>query len=321
MPKHPTKDKNDKEIQGVHGADGGSDEDGDFVVEFEVLPVLGVDVLRGVTGLEVIGKIFWHYYQYTIAMTRRVKFSIFNFQFLIILLILVVGWGVWAMRLGDWDGRARFTVIDDRNGVMVESFDPKTTEGVKIIFPPNWLIVGSDGKGEWLAGKAGRADLVASDLGILYTAQASRMRWGDTLRWWAWKGKVKWREVDGTNWMKREQTVDGEDVWKLDETWNEAAGRMLASEAVAAEGLMVTVINTTSEAGLAAREARVIENAGMRVVATQTGEGQIQGCQVRTSKQSKSKIGVRLMIRSLGCDWQEAKLEETEVELFFGSQR
>ena len=121
--------------------------------------------------------------------------------------------------------------------------------------------------------------------------------------------------------MKKERTVDGVEVWRLDETWNTAAREMLASRAVLEERLMVTVINTTDEAGLAARMARIVENAGMRVVATQTGEAKVQGCQVVSSKQSKSKIGVRLIMKSLGCTWKEAEMGENEVELLFGSQR
>lgn len=221
---------------------------------------------------------------------------------------------------GKWDGQSRFTVISVHGGVRVASFDPRTAEGVKIIFLPNWMIVGSDGRGEWLADKAGRADLVAQNLGILYTASQSDMSWGDRLLWWMWGRKIKWREVEAQAWMKKERTVDGMEVWRLDETWGTAAKEMFASSAVLAERLMVTVVNTTGEPGLAARMARIVESTGMRVVATQTEEGRIQGCLVKSSKQSKSKTGVRLLIKSLGCRWEAAEVGENEVELFLGQK-
>ncbi len=234
-----------------------------------------------------------------------------------ILAILAMGLSIFG---GRWDGQSRFTVISVNDGVQVASFDPGTAEGIKLIFPPNWMIAGSDGRGEWLADKAARADLVAENLGILYTTSQSDMSWGDRLLWW-WGGrKVKWREVDATRWMKKERTVDGVEVAKLDETWNAAARQMLASSAVLAERLMVTVVNTTGEPGLAARMARIVESAGMRVVAVETREEARRGCEVRSSKQSKSKTGVKLLVRLLGCEWREAGVGESEVELFLGQR-
>lgn len=243
---------------------------------------------------------------------------------LLILITLIIGLGFSVYYLvftrGAWDGKSRFTLISVKNGMQVASFDPQTGDGVKISFPRNWMIDGSDGKGEWLAEKAGRADLVAENLGILYTAEAMKMSWGDRLLWWGWGRKVKWREVDGQLWMRKEQTVDGVEVWKLDERWDTAAGEMMTSVAVQKERLEVTVVNTTSTPGLAAMIAKMLESSGLRVVATQTSEIEIKGCQVRSSKQSKSKIGVRLMIRSLGCSWKAVDLGENEAELFFGQR-
>ncbi len=221
---------------------------------------------------------------------------------------------------GKWDGRSRFTVISVNGGVRVASFDPQTGEGVKITFPQNWMIVGTEGKGEWLADKVGRADLVAENLGILYTADAASMSWGDKLLWWGWGKRVKWREIEGEQWMKKEQTVDGVEVWRLKETWDTVPREMMASAAVLTERLMVTVINTTSTPGLAAKIAKMLESSGLRVVATRTEEMPVQGCQVRSSKQSRLKIGVKLMMRSLGCSFREAELGENEVELFFGQR-
>lgn len=241
---------------------------------------------------------------------------------LLILLTLIIGLGFSVYHLifirKAWDGKSRFTVISMNNGVRVESFDPRTAEGIKIVFPQNWMIAGAGGKGEWLAEKVDRADLVAENLGILYTTGQSDMSWGDRLLWWIWGRRVKWREIEGEQWMKKKRTVDGIEMWRLGESWDTAAREMLASAAVLEERLMVTVVNTTVEPGLATRMARRIENSGLRVVATQTGEKMIQGCQVRSSKQSKSKIGVRLLIRSLRCSWEAAEVGENEVELFFG---
>lgn len=240
--------------------------------------------------------------------------------FILAFFILAVGGGLGVARSEKWDGKSRFTVIYVDKGVRVASFDPQTGEGIRINFPQNWVIAGDGGQGEWLAEKAGRADLVAENLGILYTAEAAKMSWGDRLLWW-WQGsKIKWREIDGQQWMKKEQTVDGVEVWKLDERWDTAAGEMLISSAVQKERLEVTVVNTTSTPGLAAQVARMLESSGLRVVATQTDETEIEGCQVRSSKQSKSKIGVKLMVKSMGCNWSEAKLGENEVELFFGQR-
>ncbi len=66
--------------------------------------------------------------------------------------------------------------------------------------------------------------------------------------------------------------------------------------------------------------AKRLENSGLRVVATRTEEMLVQGCQVVTSKQSKSKVGVKLMREALGCSFREAEVGENEVELFFGQR-
>lgn len=220
---------------------------------------------------------------------------------------------------GKWDWQSRFTVIDTRSGIRVASFDPWTKEGVRLTFPQNWIIGGGE-KGEWLAQKAGRVDLVARELGVLEVEDKLKMSWGDRLAWWWWGSRVKWREIDAGAWMRREQTVDGIEVWRLDETWRAVARELWTSTAVVEERLAVTVVNLTSESGLAAKVADIVENAGMRVVAAQTGEEKMQGCEAVSSKQSKSKIGVRLLMRALGCKWRMGNLGENEVELLLGQR-
>ena len=250
--------------------------------------------------------------------SQKSKLKLFIFLTLVICLGFSIFYLMFSRRA--WDGQSRFTVIYVNKGVRVVSFDPQTGEGIKINFPQSWVIAGSGGRGEWLAEKSGRADLVAENLGILYTAEASRMTWGDRLQWWWWGRKIKWREIDGQQWMKKEQTVDGVEVWKLDERWDTTAKEMLTSSAVQKERLEVTVVNTTLIPGLAAEVARMLESSGLRVVATQTGEAEIKGCRVTSSKQSKFKIGVMLMVKALGCIWSEAELGENEAELFFGQR-
>lgn len=320
LPQHPTKNKDHKEINGVHGTDGGCDGYGHFVVKLETAFVFGVDVLGDVAGFEVIRETFRHWYKYTRYMSK-LKLLIF------IILILAVGYALWAIYWGKWDGKSRFTVISVINGVVVSSFDPQTGEGIKIIFPVNWEVGGSEGRGKWMADKIGRvgsrkwaADSVSEELGILYTSEWSEVSWGDKIIWWWWGRKIKWREVEAKQWMRKELTVDGVEVWKLDEVWNTAAKELLVSSAVLEERLMVTVVNVTGEPGLAERIARRIETSGLRVVATRTGEEPVNGCQVVSSKTSKSKIGTTLMKEALGCSWKEAEMGENEVELFFGQR-
>lgn len=60
LPEHPTKNKQNKEVESVHGTYSGGDYDGYFVVEFEPVQMFGINVLRSMAGFEVIGKTFGH---------------------------------------------------------------------------------------------------------------------------------------------------------------------------------------------------------------------------------------------------------------------
>lgn len=55
LQEHPAKNEDHKKIDGVHGTDGTSDGDGDFVVKFEAAFVLEVNVNGNAAGFKITG--------------------------------------------------------------------------------------------------------------------------------------------------------------------------------------------------------------------------------------------------------------------------
>ena len=229
-----------------------------------------------------------------------------------ILAILAMGLSIFG---GRWDGQSRFTVIDVVGGVEVRSFDPVNGEGFRMQLPDNLEIEAVGGRGKWLVGKIGQAgneswaaDSVADYLGVMYTTTKSWWEWGS---WF-----VTWREVDMVKmgWVIPVRAVDGVLVMKLTQTWETQGRELFTSQAVAAQGWMVEVVNATGEAGAAARAARRIESSGMRVVKLDNRELIMDDrCEVRSRK------NVNLLVREWGCKWVEDRsLGEKEVVLTIG---
>ena len=229
-----------------------------------------------------------------------------------ILAILAMGLSIFG---GRWDGQSRFTVIDVVGGVEVRSFDPVTGEGFKMKLPDNLEIEAVDGRGKWLSVKIGQAgneswaaDSVADYLGVMYTTTKSWWEWGSWL--------VTWRRIDMVKmgWVRPVRAVDGMEIMKLTQTWETQGRELFISQAVAAQGWTVEVVNATGEAGAAARAARRIESSGMRVVKLDNRELIMDDrCEVRSQK------NVNLLVREWGCKWVLDKgLGEKEVVLTIG---
>ena len=250
-------------------------------------------------------------------MTFHVKkFSIFNFQFSIGVLVLIISWVVWVGK-----GKERFTVIDTRGGVKISSFDPVSKSGFEMRLPDNMEIPGADDRGMWKASKIGQAGdsawaarSVANYLGITYTKDNRYIWWWDRLR-------LKWEKIDmeRRGFVEETKAVDGEPVVRLTETWKMAAREMFASEVIAQGGWTVGVINSSGEMGLAAKTADRIESMGVRVSEVKTGQEGEKGCWVEGQNKNKREMVVKIMVTNWKCIWREnSQLGEKELLLLLG---
>ncbi len=218
-----------------------------------------------------------------------------------------------------WEGRERFTVIRLGPPVVVASFDPQTGRGIKIELPDELEIETVGGRGKWRLGvllKAGEvrwaADSVAEALGVGYEGRAEDLGWIDRWGWWSRGRNVNWEEValGKTSLVSWEKGADGVEAGHLTKGWEARADTWFVSQAIAQEQLRVKIVNTTTVAGLGSRVARMVERAGMKVAEVTAGAEEKQKCVVSGPAGS---VGVRSLVRWLGCGWQPAAEVVVEV--------
>ncbi|HJZ05917.1 MAG TPA: hypothetical protein VJ327_08760 [Patescibacteria group bacterium] len=238
--------------------------------------------------------------------------------------------------LRKWDGMSRFTIVDigdgDESRTVVESFDPVSRRGVKLILPDNMEIDTVGGRGKWrvkmlsqapswFGGKKWAADSVADYMGIMYTGEKTLLGWWDNLAWWRWRSRVDWREKDvaDSSWVEEVVAADGERMWRLGLNWDVEARELFVSAAIVGEKLNVTVVNTTITSGLGGHAARSLESAGLRVGLVKSDEDAGgERCKIVAGGNTLDSIGAKRMVGNFGCGAEVGEFGEGEVELRLG---
>lgn len=232
-----------------------------------------------------------------------------------------VGWVILGGQA--WDGRSRFTVVDLGPPVTVSSFDPATHKGIRLSVPNDLEVDTNFGRGKFPAGSLAAAgsrswasESLSSYLGIFITGEISQLKWVDRLRWWWTARQVEWKTVDlaELGLVKYKKTADGERVGELAASWEQLAPEWFTSLIISQEKLTVSVVNTTSVAGLAATVARIIEISGMKVIEVSNSSQEKDGCEIIAPLSLKKSVGVQLMRKTYNCQWKEGD----KLTLFLG---
>ena len=220
--------------------------------------------------------------------------------------------------------KERFTVINIKNGVSVESFDPVTLSGIKLIIPDRLEVETVGGRGKWQAGVLEKAankfgvkwatDSVADYLGISYTNGVKDWQWW----WWERKGSWKTVNLEKTRWVREIEAIDGTKLLALASDWEGKAGEWFAQSNIVNEGLNVTVENTSGIEGLGTHAARVLESGGMKVRMIRSAAYEVGECEVVTNLQTRQTVGAGWLTRVFGCKWMESQEETGEVILKLG---
>ncbi len=214
-----------------------------------------------------------------------------------------------------WIGGERFTRIGIKGTeVKIESFDPKTLVGFEVKLPDTLLIETVSGRGKWpveVLGKMGNKygmswakSSVADFLGIAFVPEPLSL-W-DEIRWWWWKGRVRWRQVDmeKSGLVREIKAPDGDDILVLTNDWKSRADNLFLSSELSDKGITVAIINTTGVLGLGSHAARPIESAGIRVVDVANESQEIGKCEILSDKRVEHDLVVLWLKKELGCIWK-----------------
>jgi hypothetical protein len=229
-------------------------------------------------------------------------------------------------------GTERFTVINIvEKSVEVQSFDPVTKMGIRLRLPEELELETVGGRGRWRVGVLGEladrfgkqwaADSVAAFLGIGYVGSSGSMGLWDSWQLWMWQRQVKWKDVDlgKSVWVREVVDVDDQKVLEVSPGLRSKIGDWFLASNIANEQFLVTVVNTTGVAGLGSRVARVLESAGMRVVAVSNSDSEVGKCEVSGQKKSFDTVSVKWIINTFGCVWHErAELGEADLTVAMG---
>ena len=207
-----------------------------------------------------------------------------------------------------WDGQTRFTVIKLDSPIVIESFDPQTKEGIKLILPNDLQVQTWPVKSLSKAGsETWAADEIASTLGIVYTSLDTKLNIVDRFVWWKNGRNKNWIEIDleKTVLVSEITDPDGQELYKLSPFWAEKANLWFVSTIIANEKISVEIINTTGINGAGTQSSRKIESAGMKVGLIKNGERTSTQCSVLSAQSTKTTYSVKLLLKEFGCTWSE----------------
>lgn len=253
-------------------------------------------------------------------------------KLLIVVIIISAGLtGLIVYGQRKWDFQSRFTVIELKSPVTISSFDPSTKQGVIITVPDNLLVDTVSGRGSFMAsvlakagqewGDAWSAESLADYLGITYTGIAGKLSLTDRFLWWFNGRKVSWEKIAlaETSLVTELKDPDGIVVLRLAEHWPERAEDWFSSTNLAREKINVNIVNSTDVPGLGAHAARIIENAGVRVVAVSNSQTKFDKCRIESSEAEFKSLTGRWLQSQYKCDEVIKNDKPGEIILTIGS--
>lgn len=254
------------------------------------------------------------------------------------LILLFCGIGIREYLTRQWRGGERFTVLTlGSDGAVIESWDYESRLGLRLILPANLEIETIEGRGRWRVGvlpdMARKYSLkwveesIEENLGIYVTITKS-----DNRKWWlgnGWDSGVWWRQLRNINWTVLDaeklrgvdvvKQADGAEVLRVGKEWKLGIGDSLAYSGIVREAKSVTVVNTTTAAGLGAHVAGNLEISGFKVDAVASREEEEDDCILRGREADVESISGKWLIKSFKClKSVDESLTDGRLELILG---
>jgi len=240
-----------------------------------------------------------------------------------------------------WHGQRQLNLVIQASPVGVVSFQPKNKRLVALLIPDEVYLEAAYGYGTYRAGSIyalGELDqqggqLLAASIqeylglpvdGWLAAAldwekeieslkktlwdsrETNLCRW-DTIRlWWFLKtlrpDQLVSISLAQTTAAQPLELADGEKALEIDpQKVDQVISQYFQDEQLVSEGLALAVVNATGQPGLAARGARLIGNAGGRVVDTDDWPNQQVGCEIRGSQEVLAGYTAQRLQRIFDC--------------------
>ena len=232
----------------------------------------------------------------------------------------------WSYQKRDWKDNSRL-ILYDLNPAVLISLDPVTKELVVITLPDNLEIESVSGRGMWMLSKfglAGDADWIRKSLswylGIANIRSEKSLNIWDKLRYYLIKRSAIIQTINlaDTGLVDLEKTTDGIEVFRLNPRWDLKSQDWFGSSEVIRQGLVVTIVNTTSSDGLGAKATRLIESAGIRVRMLSSTTDNIPLCKIFVSDKAKKLSGFRLIQDTFGCQIIDDNTLDLDIKLELG---
>lgn len=249
-----------------------------------------------------------------------------GYSFVVVLFVGALG--IIEVYLGrQWDGQTRFTVVEVGDELKIDSIDPVSGLGIRLVLPPDLEIESVGGRGKWLAGKiskAGNARWVADSLtdylGLRYTGIKGRLSLWDQLSWNRLRKKVDLKEIklQETSYLEKVTTPDNMEVYHLASSWDGKARDWFSDITIAQASLGVAIVNTSPVPGLGIRAGRVVESMGFKVRNLSNEEQEVNRCQVLGQESLRTSVPVRKLIEAFNCEWRDS--DELDLVLKLGKQ-
>lgn len=264
-----------------------------------------------------------------------------KFLLLVLLLLLVSGsfktYLSWKNRL--WREGARFSVVVAEEEPALYSINSQTGKLVVVRFPAKTQVQTSHGYGEWFLGSLWQLG-VQEGLGGEILANSLKKTFGIPVDAWIDKEGLRtnlslfdrarlfriWRMADrreidlvSARVLLKHRFPDGvEGYLVVAEQAKVIFEKNLRDDAVFKEGKTVTVVNTTSKAGLAGEVAQLAAVLGARVIGADSKSGEVEDCLIKGEKSELSSVTARRLQRLLGCEVKEGETASAQLEVLLG---
>lgn len=126
-------------------------------------------------------------------------------------------------------------------------------------------------------------------------------------------------KVFETNFIINEEQIGGDFINKSDPFLNNIMARDFADTKIVNDETRLTVINATSELGLADFIANRLTWAGFSVVSLDNSTDETKRCLIKSGSKIKENYSITVLNKLLGCELREdVDLDEYETELYLG---
>lgn len=125
--------------------------------------------------------------------------------------------------------------------------------------------------------------------------------------------------IFGRNFIVNEEQISGDFINKNDSFLNNIMARDFADTKVVNDETRLTIVNVTSESGLADFVANRLTWAGFSVVSLDNSTDDIKKCLIKSGSKTENNYVLNVLNKLFGCELKEdTDLDEYETELYLG---